>query len=70
MLPAFQPQWDARKGAVELYEAFRKTNLTVEDFEGERYKRIAHIRKLLANQELDSGLRWVQQPVLAAQEAV
>jgi nucleoside-diphosphate-sugar epimerase len=70
MLPAFQPQWDARKGAVELYEAFRKTNLTVEDFEGERYKRIAHIRKLLANQELDSGLRWVQQPVLVTQEAV
>jgi len=70
MLPAFQPQWDARKGALELYEAFRKTNLVVEDFEGERYKRIAHIRKLLANQELDSSLRWVEQSVLAAQEAI
>jgi nucleoside-diphosphate-sugar epimerase len=70
VLPAFQPQWDARKGAVELYEAFRKTNLTVEDFEGERYKRISHIRKLLATQELDPELRWVEQPVLVARGTV
>jgi nucleoside-diphosphate-sugar epimerase len=69
MLPAFQPQWDARKGALELYETFRKTNLTVEDFEGERYKRIAHIQKLLANHELDQALRWVKQPESAAREA-
>jgi nucleoside-diphosphate-sugar epimerase len=67
LLPAFQPQWDARKGAVELYEAFRKTNLTVEDFEGERYKRIAHIRKLLLDHALDPTLRWAKQvaPVIA-----
>lgn len=70
VLPAFQPQWDARKGAVELYEAFRTTNLTVEDFEGERYKRIAHIRKLIADQELDPALRWVEQPAPVALEAV
>ena len=70
MLPAFQPQWDARKGAAELYQAYRKTNLKVDDFEGERYKRIAHIRKLMANQELDSELRWIEQPAPAALEAV
>lgn len=70
VLPAFQPQWDARKGAVELYEAFRTTNLAVEDFEGVRYKRIAHIRKLIADQELDPALRWVEQPAPVALEAV
>lgn len=70
LIPAFQPQWDARKGAVELYEAYRNTNLTVEDFEGERYKRIAHIQKLLASHELDPTLRWVEQPVSAVLEAV
>jgi nucleoside-diphosphate-sugar epimerase len=69
MLPAFQPQWNARKGAIQLYETFRKTNLTVEDFEGERYKRIAHIQKLLANHELDPALRWVEQTVPTALEA-
>lgn len=68
-LSSFQPQWDARKGAAQLYEAFRKTDLTVEDFEGERYKRIAHIRKLLLEGELDPTLRWAKQPVPAALEA-
>jgi nucleoside-diphosphate-sugar epimerase len=56
-LPAFQPQWDARRGAAQLYEAFRKTSLTVEEFEGERYKRIAHIRRLIADGELTPDLR-------------
>ncbi len=69
-LPAFQPQWDARKGAAELYEAYRKTSLTVEDFEGERYKRIAHIRKLMADREIDRDLRWLEQPLPAALETV
>jgi nucleoside-diphosphate-sugar epimerase len=70
LIPAFQPRWDARKGAVELYEAYRKTDLKVEDFEGERYKRIAHLQRLLADNELDSTLRRMEQPVPASMEAV
>jgi nucleoside-diphosphate-sugar epimerase len=57
-LPAFRPQWDARRGARELYEAYKKVDLRVEDFEGARYKRIDHIQKLLAVGQLDSNLRW------------
>ncbi len=57
VLPAFQPVWDARKGARELYEAYRRIGVTVEDFEGIRYKRIAHIRALLAEGALDKALR-------------
>lgn len=68
LIPAFQPRWDARKGAVELYEAYRKTDLKVEDFEGERYKRIAHLQRLLADNELDSTLRRTEQPVPATLE--
>jgi nucleoside-diphosphate-sugar epimerase len=70
VLPSFQPQWDARKGAIELYEAFRETNLKVEDFEGDRYKRIAHIQKLIANGEIDPTLRWVSQPISATLETI
>ncbi len=57
-LPEFQPQWDARKGARELLEAYRSVGLTLEDFEGPRYKRIDHIKMLLSRQLLDSSLRW------------
>lgn len=58
MLPGFQPQWDARRGARELYEAYKKVDLRLEDFEGPRYKRIDHIQGLLASGRLDTNLRW------------
>jgi nucleoside-diphosphate-sugar epimerase len=57
-LPEFQPQWNARKGAAELYTAYQKVGLTLEEFEGPRYQRIAHIQQLLSGGLLDEGLRW------------
>ncbi len=56
-LHGFKPQWTARRGIEQLYEAFRTTGLTLEDFEGERFKRIAHIKKLIRDGELDADLR-------------
>ncbi|MBO9324032.1 MAG: SDR family oxidoreductase [Roseiflexus sp.] len=61
VLPSFQPVWDARKGAQELYDAYRTIGLKLEDFEGPRYKRIDRIRKLIASGRLDSSLRWSEQ---------
>ncbi len=61
VLPEFQPQWNARLGARELYEAYQQVGLTLEEFEGPRYQRIAHIQKLLNEQKLDSTLRWQSQ---------
>ena len=57
-LPEFQPQWDAQRGAQQLYAAYQKVGLTLEDFEGARYKRIAHIQQLLETGRLDETLRW------------
>ena len=57
-LPNFQPQWTARKGAEELYETYKRVGLQLEDFEGERYKRIAHIKLLIGDGKLDTNLRW------------
>jgi nucleoside-diphosphate-sugar epimerase len=57
-LPEFQPQWDARKGAAELYTAYQKVGLTLEDFEGQRYKRVAHVQHLIHAGRLDSTYRW------------
>lgn len=57
LLPAFKPQWDARKGAEQLYAAYKNSGITLEEFEGARYNRIAHIRKLLADRDLDGDLR-------------
>jgi len=58
VLPSFVPQWNARKGAQELHEAFRAAGLTVEDIERGRYTRMAQIQRLLDAKQMDSSLRW------------
>jgi nucleoside-diphosphate-sugar epimerase len=57
VLPAFKPQFDARRGAEELYAAYRQSNLTLEEFEGPRYQRISHIQKLIDSGILSADLR-------------
>jgi nucleoside-diphosphate-sugar epimerase len=59
VLPAFKPQWDARRGAEQLYNAYRKSNLTLEEFEGPRYQRISHIQKLINEGILDGDMRHI-----------
>jgi nucleoside-diphosphate-sugar epimerase len=59
-LPAFRPQWDARRGARELYAAYRAVDLKVEEFEGPRYRRVDHIKQLMAQGLLDESLLWRQ----------
>ena len=58
-LPQFKPQWDARRGAEQLYQAYLSSGLTLEEFEGPRYQRIGHIKKLLAEGLLANDLRHV-----------
>ena len=57
-LPSFKPQWNARKGVRELYEAIQRVGLRLEDFEGPRYMRISHIQELISKGLLDNDLRW------------
>ena len=59
LLPDFHPQWTARKGAQELYDAYKALGLTHEDVEQGRYTRISHIRRLQQAGSLDASLRWV-----------
>ena len=57
-LHGFKPQWTARRGVEQLYESFKRVGLKLDDFEGERFKRIAHIKKLIGDGALDQRLRW------------
>ena len=66
VLPGFRPQWTARQGAQELYEAYRAVGLSCADLELGRYTRITHIQKLMQAGQLDSSLRWSNQPTEAA----
>jgi nucleoside-diphosphate-sugar epimerase len=61
VLPGFRPQWTARQGAQELYEAYRAAGLSFADLELGRYSRITHIQKLMQAGQLDCSLRWSKQ---------
>ena len=69
LVPEFRPQWTARKGAQELYEAYRAAGLRFADLECGRYTRISHIQRMMKAGRLDSSLRWTRQPVEAAEVA-
>lgn len=58
-LPGFRALWTARRGAEELFDAYRAIGLTAEDLKGGRYFRINHIQSLLKAGQLDASLRWV-----------
>jgi nucleoside-diphosphate-sugar epimerase len=61
-VPSFQPRWTVERGARQLYEAYRTHGLSLEEFEGERYQRLAHLRHLVAGGKLDASLRWRDGP--------
>jgi len=58
VLPNFRPEWTARKGAQELYEAYRSARITREDIESGRYFRLNIIGRLMKSETLDKALFW------------
>jgi nucleoside-diphosphate-sugar epimerase len=58
LVPAFRPEWTARKGTQELYNAYLNAGLTAAHIEQERYVRISEIRRLQLAGRLDNALLW------------
>jgi len=58
VFPDFKTNWNAKKGVEQCYESYLKHGLNKDDYEGIKYKRIAHIMNLIADGKLDSELRW------------
>ena len=56
--PEWQPRWDARRAAAELYRAYVAAGLTREDLEGPRYVRLRHLERLRERAEVDEHLRF------------
>jgi nucleoside-diphosphate-sugar epimerase len=59
VLPNFRPQWNARKGAQELYAAYQGVGLSSADLEKAPYTRITQIQRLIKAGQLDTSLRWL-----------
>ncbi len=57
-VPSFKPRWNARLGAEQLYEAYRRTGVSAGDLAGTRYVRLRQLQELLVEGRLDASLRW------------
>ena len=55
-LPGFQPQWNVRRGAQQLFETYARRGVRLDDFEGPRFRRIDQIKQLLKSGQLDESL--------------
>ncbi|MCS7048070.1 MAG: NAD(P)-dependent oxidoreductase [Verrucomicrobiae bacterium] len=56
--PKLKLEWDARRGARQLFEAYRQHHLTLADLTGRRFTRLAQLKHLLTTGQLDDSLRW------------
>jgi nucleoside-diphosphate-sugar epimerase len=66
MVPAYQPQWSARAAARQVYAAVKKFGLTPEDFEGAKYARLPHMKKLVADGVVDERFNYTMKVHKAA----
>ncbi|GJL63909.1 MAG: UDP-glucose 4-epimerase [Nitrospirales bacterium] len=57
MLPGFQPRWDARSGAKEIYEAYKSAKITDEILTNPRFVRMNQLRTLLDGGYVTDQLR-------------
>jgi len=60
--PELELTWTARAGAQQLNDAYRAADLTLEEFESDRFIRLKRLRLLLERGNLDEQLRWRNGP--------
>jgi nucleoside-diphosphate-sugar epimerase len=53
LLPAFEPRWTVPDGIREIWRDAQDRGLALEDFEGERYVRLARVQRLARDGRLD-----------------
>jgi nucleoside-diphosphate-sugar epimerase len=56
--PDCRSEWTAERGVDELVGAYERAGLTLDDFEGDRFVRLARLKALLDADVLDDDLYW------------
>ena len=57
-LPDFECAWDARRGATELSDVFRRIQMTPEMFHHRVFTRLEQLKHLLRTGQIDEHLEW------------
>jgi nucleoside-diphosphate-sugar epimerase len=59
-LPTFKCQWDARRGAEQLLEQFRRIDMTEEVFQFRSFTRLKQLEYLLETRQIDGDFFWAK----------
>jgi nucleoside-diphosphate-sugar epimerase len=59
-LEDYEPKWNAKRGAEQLFSAFQKNGFTIDDFKGKKYIRLSQLKYLINEKYLDDTLRWAK----------
>jgi nucleoside-diphosphate-sugar epimerase len=57
-LPGFECEWDARRGAQQLYEMFKRIDLTPELFQFRSFTRLKQLEHLIRTGQIDAHFFW------------
>jgi nucleoside-diphosphate-sugar epimerase len=57
-LPEFKCAWDAKRGAAQLYELFKRIDMTPEVFEFRTFTRLKQLEYLIKTQQIDDHFFW------------
>ena len=59
-LPTFRCGWDARRGAHQLYELFKRINFNAEMFQYRGFTRLKQLEYLLKTGQIDADFFWTE----------
>ena len=54
----YKPEWDLDRGGAEMVALFKSVNLSEADFRGRKTIRLAQLKHLAAQGDIDDALRW------------
>jgi nucleoside-diphosphate-sugar epimerase len=60
ILPGFKCDWDAKRGAQQLYDVFSQIDMTEETFTSRGFTRLKQLEYLIRTQQIDKDFFWVK----------
>jgi nucleoside-diphosphate-sugar epimerase len=60
LLPGFKCDWNAQRGAEQLYKVFNQIDMTAETFQSRGFTRLKQLEYLIRTQQIDTDFFWVK----------
>ena len=59
-MPNFEPKWNVKKGAIEIYNILKNNDVAFDDFNSAKYTRLKTLKNLMESHKLDDNLYWTK----------